>query len=143
MNRKKLQRRVWCVVGWYVTVLVAAVLCKRWCSPGYAVLKDFAIVTVVGPAALLAYWFQCRVSYLQAPRALFSRLIEAVNGAIQYAEHPCPTEAQHREVLGALAVVIDEVRGVFRNVSEPTSRVRYVQYASMESARAARRASAK
>ena len=59
--------------------------------------------------------FQRRSSYLQALRALWEHMVGAIAGALTYTETESPTRDQQLQVLGKLSVVIEEVRGVFKN----------------------------
>jgi hypothetical protein len=51
-------------------------------------------------------------------RALWTRLVQAVNGAIQFTYDETPTAKEHAKVMAELGIAIDEVRGVYRNVGE-------------------------
>lgn len=80
--------------------------------------RDAAPFLFAIPAALLGYAFQQRFSYLASLRALWTRLVQAVNGAIQYTHDETPTAKEHAKVMAELGIAIDEVRGVYRNVGE-------------------------
>ena len=55
---------------------------------------------------------------MQQLRSLWSKLVEAVQSANEYALLNVPTQEQHVEVLRLLGIGIDEIRGVFMNLGE-------------------------
>jgi hypothetical protein len=120
MTRKQLQLVVTLVVSAYAAlgVLGAAL---RLLAPGsdiYDAYKEMVPFAFAIPAALLGYAFQQRGSYLASLRALWSKLVQSVNLAVQFTYDDQTTQRQHAEVMTQLAVAIDEVRGVYRNVRE-------------------------
>jgi hypothetical protein len=90
--------------------------------------RDAAPFLFAIPAALLGYAFQQRFSYLASLRTLWSRLVVAVNGAIQYTYDETPTAKEHAKVMAELGIAIDEVRGVYRNVGEQPGAVGLYPY---------------
>lgn len=122
MTRKQLRRAVALVICAYVGLGLIAVM-LRLLSPlignsAFDSFRDIIPFLFAIPAALLGYAFQQRGSYLASLRALWTRLVLSVNGAIQYTLLEAPTAAQYAEVLTQLAIAIDEVRGVYSNVHE-------------------------
>ena len=132
MTKKQLRRAVLTVVASYGVLGLTAFL-LRVALPegggrifeGYQVMVPFVFAI---PAALLSYAFQQRGSYLGTLRALWSQLVRAVNGAIQYTLDAQPTERQYTDVLTQLAISIDEIRGAYRNVGESESSVGLYPY---------------
>ncbi len=122
MTRRQLRVAVSTVIGIYALFGIVA-FALRLLEPvidphilqGY---RDAAPFLFAIPAALLGYAFQQRFSYLASLRALWSRLVQAVNGAIQYTYDETPAAKEHAEVMAQLGIAIDEVRGVYRNVGE-------------------------
>jgi hypothetical protein len=120
MTRKQLRRVVILVVIAYALLGVfgAALRLIAPESDIYNAYKEMVPFIFAIPAALLGYAFQQRGSYLASLRALWSKLVEAVNGAIQYTFDSDTNERQYAAVMSELAIAIDEVRGVYRNVGE-------------------------
>src|SRR4029079_5856379 len=82
----------------------------------YAAFKDLIPLVIAIPAAYLAFCFQRRNSYLQALRSLWSNMVGAVQAARTYTYTPEPSRELYSETLGKLGMVIEEVRGVFKNI---------------------------
>lgn len=132
MTRRQLRIAVSIVVAIYALFgIVAFVL--RVLEPviepqvlqGY---RDAAPFLFAIPAALLGYAFQQRFSYLASLRSLWSKLVQSVNGAIQYTYDETPTAKEHAKVMADLGIAIDEVRGVYRNVGEKPGQVGMYPY---------------
>ena len=85
-------------------------------SGAYTTYKDLLPLVIAIPAAYLAFAFQRRSSYLQALRGLWTHMVGAVSAALAYTDTPWPSRDQQQQVLHALSVAIEEVRGVFKNV---------------------------
>jgi hypothetical protein len=120
MTRRQLRIVVILVVCAYAALgILGATL--RLAAPGtdiYDAYKEMVPFVFAIPAALLGYAFQQRGSYLASLRALWSRLVQSVNLAVQYTYDDQTTQRQHAKVMTQLAVAIDEERGVYRNVHE-------------------------
>jgi len=84
----------------------------------FGTFKDLTPLFLGIAAAWLGYCVQRRHSYKQQLRTLWSKLVEAVQQALQYTHLSKPTEDQFSSVLTNLSIAIDEVRGVFKNLSE-------------------------
>lgn len=84
----------------------------------YAVWKDLLPLVVAIPAAWLGYCFQRRQTYLKDVRELWSKMVPAVQTAIQYTHNTAPDAETFSKMMHELSTVIDEVRGVFSNVGE-------------------------
>jgi len=85
----------------------------------YSAYKDLMPLVIAIPAAYLAFAFQRRGSYLQALRTVWEHMVGGIAGALTYTETESPSREQQLQVLGRLSVVIEEVRGVFKNVPVP------------------------
>lgn len=121
MTRRRLRRIIVAVITLYASALVSG-LTLRLVYPApdsivYATYKDMMPFMIAIPAAYLAYCFQQRTHYLLSLRALWSRLVAAVSAAVVYTHVPEPTQDLYTATLKELGVAIEEVRGVFRNVS--------------------------
>lgn len=85
----------------------------------YQLYKDLTPVFIAIPTAFLVYSFQRRSSYLQALRDLWKSLIPAVQRAVQYTFLVAPDAKEFAEVQKELAIMVDALRGVFKNISMP------------------------
>jgi hypothetical protein len=92
----------------------------------YETYKDLVPLLIALPAAWLAFCFQKRASYVQQLRALWTKLIDAVEDAITYTYKVGPNQEEFGKVSHKLHSVIDEVRGVFRNLHEKRGKGRPV-----------------
>ena len=61
-------------------------------------------------------------------RALWSKLVQAVQNAIQYTYLNEPSQEEYGKVLIELSIVIDELRGVYRNIGERTGYIGLYPY---------------
>lgn len=84
----------------------------------YSTFKDLIPLLIATPAAWLGYCVQRRSAYHQQLRSLWSKLIDAVQSAIQYTHLEEPTQQEYSSVLVKLSSAIDEVRGLFCNLGE-------------------------
>jgi hypothetical protein len=132
MTRRQLRVAVSVVISIYALFgIIAFVLRVFEASVEPQILqgyRDAAPFLFAIPAALLGYAFQQRFSYLASLRTLWSRLVVAVNGAIQYTYDETPTAKEHAKVMAELGIAIDEVRGVYRNVGEKPGAVGLYPY---------------
>lgn len=127
MTKRQLSRAFKIVVLAYSAMTVAGFV-VRLADPTddmawYGTFKDLIPFMLAAPAAWLGSCLQRRLSYLQQLRALWSRLVEGVQSARQYTLFTRTTEPQYRAVLLRLSIVIDEVRGVFRNLGESGGKI--------------------
>lgn len=122
MTKRQLRRVTFLVMGFYalavIVGLVLRIIGPPIPTPYYETFKDITPFILAIPAAYLGYCFQQRSSYLQSLRSLWSQLVQAVNNAIQYTYIDKPTRGQYGEVLTLLSIVIDELRGVYKNIGE-------------------------
>jgi hypothetical protein len=122
MTRIHLRRILIGVIFVYALALALAVLLRRPFADApsgyYSAYKDL-IPLVIAIPAYLAFAFQRRGSYLQALRTVWEHMVGAVAGALTYTETDAPSQELQLQTMGKLSVVIEEVRGVFRNVPAP------------------------
>ena len=97
-------------------------------TPYYETFKDLIPFILAIPAAYLGYSFQQRASYLESLRALWSKLVQAVNNAIQYTYLDDPSQEEFGKILTDLSIVIDELRGVYKNIGERTGYIGLYPY---------------
>lgn len=93
MTRTQLRRRLIAAVVVLTVVLGAAVLLKVHRVPligtgdervGYGLVKDMSPVLLGILAVFLTSWYQQRMAFLQAMRALWSHMIEAKVAMLAY-----------------------------------------------------------
>ncbi len=120
MTRKRLLRVTAGVIALYLLAIVLGVAIRIWFpgehSPVYGTYKDLIPLFIALPAAYFAFAIQSRSAYLSSLRAVWSKLAEAIGSAIIYTELPSPTREEHVETLRKLSAVIEEVRGIYKNI---------------------------
>lgn len=109
-------RRVVLAVAGLIAVAAALKVLDR--DEEYGVVKDLSPLALAIPAAFLAVSFQERAAFLQALRHLWSSMIAVKNELFSYTTQENPGEDAYRKAFNQLSQVIDEVRGVYRNVGE-------------------------
>jgi hypothetical protein len=120
MTRKTFVWSTVAVIAVYAFAITVGVI-LRVQFPGehnsvYDTYKDMIPLIIALPAAYLAYVIQSRASYLTALRAAWGKIADAVAAAIVYTELPSPNREEHIETLRKLSAVIEEVRGLYKNV---------------------------
>lgn len=132
MTREMLRRRVIAVVAALVLLAGIALVLKLEWLPG--VDRDdqedwFSYGETVFPlviavlATLLASWFQQRATFIESLRRLWSHLIEAKTGIMDFLSHDDRSADAYLRAYRPLSIAIDEMRGVYRNVGESTSSI--------------------
>jgi hypothetical protein len=132
MTKRQLQQATFLVMGVYALAVIVGVLLRvvgpPTPTPYYETFKDIIPFILAIPAAYLGYCYQQRGSYLQSLRSLWAQLVQAVNNAIQYTYNDNPTLEQYGATLTALSVVIDELRGVYKNIGERPGKIGIYPY---------------
>ena len=123
MTRKQLRKTLISVIVLYALAFVSGLVIYYFIDNTdkhihYQIFKDLIPLIIAIPAAYLGFCFQRRSSFLQALRILWSNLINAVNSGIQYTHQKETTDRQFGETLVLLSKVIDEFRGVYKNINE-------------------------
>jgi hypothetical protein len=110
------------VVAIYLAALLLGVI-LYWQSRTllYPLFKDLIPLLIAVPAAYLGYSFQRRSSYLQALRDLWKTLIPAVQRAVQYTYLDAVDRQEFARVMCDLSIMIDALRGVFKNIPVETT----------------------
>lgn len=125
MTRNHLRWVLAGVIATYAVALAAGIFLRMPLDDNpsgiYGLYEDLVPLIFAIPAAYLAFAFQRRNSYLQALRALWSDMVDAVTTSLIYTETAVPTEAQYLDTLRKLSAAIEEVRGVFKNIPRPDS----------------------
>lgn len=116
------------VIAYVALVALAFVIRGVWyddprgTSWQYATYKDVLPLLVAIPAAWLAFSVQRRMSYLQQLRLIWSKLVEAVQSALEYTDLESPEASDQQKTLRTIRIVIDEIRALFKNVGETDRR---------------------
>jgi hypothetical protein len=127
-------------------MLVAAVLLKVHRMPllgardervGYGLVKDVSPLLLGILAVFLTSWYQQRMAFLQALRALWSHMIEAKVAMLAYAATPTKTDDAYREAYRQISRAIDEMRTVYRNVGESDRYIGWYPYEPLNDMRKA------
>jgi hypothetical protein len=122
MTKRTLLRAVVVTTTFYLVAIVVGVALRIQYptkeSLPYNTYKDLIPLLFAVPAAWLGFCFQRRSSYLQQLRALWPKIVEAVQMAIQYTHLTAPDLKEYSAVLLKLSIAIDEVRALFRNLNE-------------------------
>lgn len=117
MTRKRFLLVTLAVMAVYGAAIGLGILLRALASPGvYETYKDLINLFVPIPAAVLAFSFQRRLSYVQAARTMWRTVLNAVHAARGYTLLTEPSEQEYRQVIEGLAVALDEVRSLFRNL---------------------------
>jgi hypothetical protein len=122
MTKKQLRWRIICITGFYATTFIVGFFLRILGTPKptiyYETFKDLIPIILAIPAAYLGYCFQRRSNYVSALRSLWSKMVHATNKAMQYTYEMGASQEEYHEVLILLRIVIDEVRGVYKNLRE-------------------------
>lgn len=128
MTRRQLRRAISQVIGVYVLAASLGLTLGVSASPYYNAFRDIVPFVFGIPAAYLGYCFQRRQSYMESLRSLWTKLVHAVQESIRYTYDPTPTQGEYAHVLMELAIAVDEVRGVYKNIGEGTGKIGVYPY---------------
>ena len=122
MNARAFRRNILTVIAFYALVVTGLVLARSLDTKEYehvySTLKDAVPLLIATPAAWLGYCLQRRQAYLKDVRELWSKLVLAVQEAIQYTHLVNPPQVEFAKVNRSLSVAIEELRAVFANIGE-------------------------
>ena len=128
MTRRQLRRAIIQVIGVYAAAASLGLMLGVSASPYYNAFRDIVPFVFGIPAAYLGYCFQRRQSYMESLRSLWTKLVHAVQESIRYTFDPTPTQSEHAHILMQLAIAVDEVRGVYKNIGERAGHVGVYPY---------------
>jgi hypothetical protein len=128
LTRRQLRRAIIQVIGVYTLAGALGLALGVSASPYYNAFRDIVPFVFGGPAAYLGYCFQRRQSYMESLRMLWTKLVYAVQESIRYTYDPTPTQGEHARALMELAIAVDEVRGVYKNIGERADQVGVYPY---------------
>jgi hypothetical protein len=118
MKRQKLRIVTSLVMAIYGSAIFVGFFLSIYRHDLYGVFKDLSVLIIAIPAAYLAYSFQKRTEYRKTLRDLWLHMVEGVQMSIGYTHTQNPPPELYTQILTKLSIVIDEVRGVFKNVDE-------------------------
>lgn len=120
MTKNTLRRWVLGITTSYIAAVISGVALRLAYpskdAPQYGTYKDLVPLIVAVPAAWLGFCFQRRSAFLQQLRSTWPKIVDAVQTAVQYTLRQSPTEDQYLSMTMKLSAVVDELRGVFRNL---------------------------
>jgi len=132
MTRRQLRKNIILVMGIYFIAALFGILLRLFDTSSsnvyYESFQDTIPFILAIPAAYLGYCFQQRGSYMQTLRTSWSELVSAINNAIEYTFLEKPTQQDYSLVLRDLSIVIDELRGVYKNIGEKPGEIGLYPY---------------
>ncbi len=116
MKKKELNQLLFLVVVIYaITIVIAIVIFIGFSDFTNSFFSLIPFIVAI-PAALLTRGFQRRSSYINTLRDIWPNIVKSGRKAIEYTLIANPTEEQYGDVMLSLAVSIDHIRMLFKNV---------------------------
>lgn len=132
MTRNSLRKRLQQVIGLVCLFIIAGGCLYYLDKDLFQTFRDFILLLVAIPAALLTDYFQKRNNLEDALRNLWSQISMSVNEARQYTYRKDPSEDEYRRILVHLSRSIDEVRSVYKNLGESKSNIGFYPFESLK-----------
>ncbi len=136
MNKRIFKRWIIFVILFYFVALVIGIMLKKYDTgdgePLYNTFKDLLPLIVAIPVVWLGYCFHCRLAYLRDVRELWSKIVVAVQEAIQYTHLKNPSQSIYGTVLMDLSIATEELRAIFINIGEGRERIGLYPYESIK-----------
>lgn len=132
MTRDSLRKRITLVIGLCCLLVVLGAMLFYIDTEIFQTFRDFILLLVAIPAALLADYFQKRNNFEDALRVLWSNILNSVNEARQFTYRNSATEDEYRRILVSLSKSIDEMRGVYKNLGESKASLGYYPFESLK-----------
>ncbi len=127
MTRKRLRNIIKIVTAIYLLCVLTGVTLRIFDATEeqkiYSTFKDLLPLIFAVPLGYLGFCFQRRNSFMSSLKFLWKNMIVAVNEAIQYTHHEENSQEDFGAVLTSLSEVIDELRGVYKNIGETESNI--------------------
>lgn len=127
MDARAFRKQVLLVVSAYILLLLLGVALRLTFpakeSLPYSTFNDLMPLAIAIPAAWLGYCVQRRQAYLKDVRELWSKVLGAVQDAIQYTHLVNPPQTEFAKVQRSLSIAVDEVRAVFANIGEGEGKI--------------------
>ncbi len=127
MTRKRLRNIIKIVTAIYLLCVLTGVTLRIFDATEeqkiYSTFKDLLPLIFAVPLGYLGFCFQRRNSFMSSLKFLWKNMIAAVNEAIQYTHREENSQEDFGAVLTSLSEVIDELRGVYKNIGETESNI--------------------
>lgn len=127
MTRKRLRNIIKIVTAIYLLCVLTGVTLRIFDVTEeqkiYSTFKDLLPLIFAVPLGYLGFCFQRRNSFMSSLKFLWKNMIAAVNEAIQYTHREENSQEDFGAVLTSLSEVIDELRGVYKNIGETESNI--------------------
>jgi len=132
MTRNSLRKRLQQVIALVCLFIIGGGFLFYLDRDLFQTFRDFILLLVAIPAALLTDYFQKRNNFEEALRNLWSQISESVNEAKQYTFRKDTSEDEYRRILVNLSRSIDEVRSVYKNLGETKSNTGFYPFESLK-----------
>jgi len=132
MTRNSLRKRLRFVILLVCLFIVTGGVLYYLDNNLFQTFRDFILLLVAIPAALLTDFFQKRNNFEDALRQLWSQISSSVNEARQYTYRSHSTEDEYRRIMVGLSRSIDEVRSVYKNLGESKTSIGYYPFESLK-----------
>lgn len=132
MTRKRLNVITIIVILIYITaIIVGLILCDEK-PDDYKTFIDLVPLIIAIPAAYLGFSFQKRYNYLQSLRQVWKNLVYSTQKAVLFTKLKSHNEKEWIETLLNLRISIEEVRSVYKNLSETDFEEGYYPFESLK-----------
>ena len=118
MSKKNFNRVLLTVVLAYLALIFLGILLSIFTPKGFDVFRGLIPLFVAFPAAILAFYFQRRNSFLQQLRVFWSELVDGVQEAFQFIRLESPSDEDYAKTSKKLRYLIDDARAVWESVGE-------------------------
>lgn len=133
MTRASLRNRLKFVIFLVCVFILVGAILFYVDNTLFQTFRDFILLLIAIPAALLTDFFQKRNNFEEALRTLWSNILDSVNEARQYTYRHNASEDEYRRILVGLGKSIDEMRSVYRNLDESKTNTGYYPFESLKS----------
>lgn len=132
MTRASLRNRLKFVIFLVCAFIIVGATLFYFDNNLFQTFRDFILLLIAIPAALLTDFFQKRNNFEDALRTLWSNILNSVNEARQYTYRQTTNEDEYRRILVVLGKSIDEMRSVYRNLGESKTNTGYYPFESLK-----------
>lgn len=132
MTKNSLRKRIRFVVFLCLLLISVGGILFYVDNSVFQTFRDFILLLVAIPAALLADYFQKRNNFEDALRILWSNILTSVNEARQYTYRQSASEDEYRRILVSLSKSIDEMRSVYKNLGESKTNTGFYPFESIK-----------
>ena len=131
MTKQKFnQNFILVVIVYFLALVVGLVLAGL--DYYFSVYADLIPFVVALPAVYLGFCFQRRQSFLNSLKSLWTKLIVSVQDSIQYTHLQQPGIEEYSVTLKNLSIVMEEIRGVYKNKFETNENIGIYTFESLK-----------